>query len=186
MKKAEEVWLAKIEREYNASRADRDTTTEQEKWNRGNKNREDVDVDDDDDDYGENVDGSDKANDGDEDEDEDGVAIKDPYELSEESDDEEEMAELRRKVLASKPFANPQYDEPKAPPERIPRTEPPPPEDSDAESGSDLGGDEEFDSIINATPVTDRTGITAKQRLRSHDAGSATFSRTVLDAPKKR
>ncbi|KAK4556319.1 ribosome biogenesis protein tsr3 [Recurvomyces mirabilis] len=70
-------------------------------------------------------------------------------------------------------------------------------EDSDAESGSDIDGggrqdDDEFDNIMNAAPVTDRAGITAAQRKRAMEkegklsaGASATFSRTVIEAPGK-
>ncbi|KZF24701.1 DUF367-domain-containing protein [Xylona heveae TC161] len=46
--------------------------------------------------------------------------------------------------------------------------------------------DDEFDRIIDATPVTDRSGIQAKQRARERDSQiSAVFSRTSLSAPKR-
>jgi len=95
------------------------------------------------------------------------------------------MAELRRRVLASKPFSNPKASEEKEAPERVSRPLPLK-EDSDIEPDSDNGDDDEFDNIIDATPVTDRTGIQAKLRARaSEPLASATFSRTVVGAPKK-
>lgn len=119
---------------------------------------------------------------------------RDPFDLPPE-DDEEEMAELRRKVLASKPFSNPSAStSDRQAPERISRPSDPEkptqlPEESDAESGSDIGGDDdEFDNIMNAAPVTDRTGITAAQRKRAMEKEgklSATFSRAVVNAPSK-
>ncbi|KAL1622215.1 ribosome biogenesis protein tsr3 [Neofusicoccum ribis] len=177
--KAEQAWLDKIEREYNTSRNDKAALAEGDAWEGGNLNRRAIDDSDDDEE------GEDKE-DGEEEEEEE----RDPYGLPpEESDDEEEMAELRRRVLASKPFANPD-PEAKKEPETIAKPEAPPVlhEDSDAESGSDIDGlDDEFDNIINATPVTDRTGITAKQRLKSKDTTtvSASFSRASIGAPKK-
>lgn len=179
--KAEETWLAKIEREYNTSRDDKAALGEGDAWEGGNMNRRALDDSDDDEE-----DDDENKNSGEE----DGEEERDPYGLPpDESDDEEEMAELRRRVLASKPFANPE-PEAKKQPETIARPEAPPTlqEDSDAESGSDIDGmDDEFDDIINATPVTDRTGITAKQRLKSQDTTvmCASFSRTSLSAPKK-
>ncbi|KAK4612222.1 18S rRNA aminocarboxypropyltransferase [Fulvia fulva] len=122
---------------------------------------------------------------------------RDPYDLPPDDDDEEEMAYLRSRVLASKPFANPSKpsatEEDRTAPERISRPSEPAkpqlPEDSDAESGSDVGGDDdEFDNIMNAAPVTDRAGITAAQRKRAMEKEgklSATFSRTVVSAPGK-
>ena len=128
-----------------------------------------------------------EGSDEDEEEDEGGVDVShNPMALPPESDDEEEMAALRARVLASKPFSNPNTDRAKTQPERIARPNPPPPlEDSDAESGSDIGDDAAFDNIIDATPVTDRTGIQAKQRLRNDPNPSAVFSRSVVNAPRK-
>lgn len=176
VQKAEEVWLEKIEREYSEKRADRESGATDDVWKGGNMNgREILDSDD------EEVekDGEEEDQDGD-----DLDVNKDPLELSEESDDEEEMAELRRKVLASKPFSNPSDTGQKPQPEKVQSSEPLK-EDSDAESGSDDEDDGEFDKIINATPVTDRTGILAKERLKSRGDVSATFSRSVVSAPKK-
>ncbi|GAB7353901.1 hypothetical protein MBLNU459_g4251t1 [Dothideomycetes sp. NU459] len=193
VKKAEEAWLEKIENEWKDDRAEREAN-EDDAWRGGNMNRvRMLDEDDDDDgDEGSDEDGEPRAKaksdeDDEEDDDEDDDS-RDPYALPEsDSDDEEEMAELRRRVLASKPFANSTKSatDDKPAPERLTRTEPPP-GDSDAESGSDAGADDdEFDNIMNATPVTDRTGITAKQRQRDQDQISARFSRAVVDAPSK-
>ena len=91
------------------------------------------------------------------------------------------MADLRRRVLASKPFSNPNQED-KKPPEKIARTVP---IDSDSESGSDIGDNDAFDNIIDATPVTDRTGINAKQRMKNDGEASVVFSRSVVNAPKK-
>ena len=67
------------------------------------------------------------------------------------------MAEIRQKVLASKPFANPQETKKKV--ESITHTQKLE-EASDVEPDSDNGSDnEEFDNIIAAIPVTDRTGL---------------------------
>lgn len=162
-------------------------------------------IDSDDEEGDSDMDGEKDSNADDEDQD-GGVGInRDLLEDLDESDDEEEMAELRRRVLQSRPFMNPtggdqkpsaatsfinrtERDQ-KPPPDKIPKPEALP-VDSDAESGSDLGGDDDlaFDNIINATPVTDQTGIQAKQRLRGgpgDDHATAVFSRTVVGAPKK-
>lgn len=205
VKRAEEAWLAKIEGEWREDRERREEDRH-DAWRGGNVNRRQIDFSDEDEDDGEE--GSETsslggiqlggpkpgqgAEDADgEDRDENGEVIeRDAYGMPLE-DDEEEMAELRRRVLASKPFANqikpPDGDERMAP-ARIPRTEPVPTPDSDAESGSDVGGDDdEFDNIMNAAPVTDRAGITAKQRAKAMDDGklSATFSRAIISAPNK-
>lgn len=123
---------------------------------------------------------------------------RDPYGMPPESDDDEEMAELRRRVLQSKPFAKKEevadQDEDeeedigaKKAPERIARPVQPAPvmqtEESDKEdeaSGSEAGDglDDDFDNLMKAGPLTDRTGITAKERARALEKGvSATYSR---------
>lgn len=177
VKKAEEDWLAKMEREYAESRAERDAGGVDDMWTRGNTNREErVDFDGDEE-------GSDKSEKDEEEDEEDDEAERDPYAISDDTDDEEEMAEIRRKILNSKTFQNPmQPDKPQ--PERIARPEPLP-VDSDAESGSAGSDDEAFDNIINATLVTDRTGIIAKQQRKGKDTFTASFSRTVMSAPKR-
>ena len=186
VKEAENVWLAKIEREYTDSRAEGESSGKEDAWKGGNMNRRPVI--DSDEEYDSDMDG-DMESDA-EDNQEGGVGVdKDILEDLDETDDEEQMAELRRIVLKSKPFANPQPGDDKAPLEKIARPGPLP-VDSDAESGSDVDGgdDDAFDNIINATPVTDRTGIQAKQRSKGggSEAISAIFSRTVVGAPKRR
>ena len=187
VKKAEELWLEKIEREYSESRANKDYITTDDAWAEGNMNRRElVDTDDDEDGNGSDSQDGESENTG------QGLHLDMP---DSDDDDEEEMAELRRKVLASKPFANPsaakgiandrQSNEPKQRGDTVLKTEPPV-EDSDAESGSNNGDYDDFDQIANATPVTDRTGIMAKERQRKLDLASATFSRTVVAAPQKR
>ncbi len=187
VKKAEELWLEKIEREYSESRANKDGSTNDDAWAEGNMNRRElVDTDDDEDGNGSDSQDSQGADIG------QGVHLDMP---ERDDDDEEEMAELRRKVLASKPFANPSAPkenagkihsrEQKLCEDPVLKTEAPL-EDSDAESGSDNGDYDDFDQIANATLFTDRTGIMAKERQRKLDLASATFSRTVVSAPQKR
>jgi pre-rRNA-processing protein TSR3 len=179
IKLAEEVWLEKIEREYSESRAEKENNREGDAWAGGNVNRRDMF----------DSDGSDQEE-GDESEEEEhestlenGVSLDLAEE--EEEDDEEEMAELRRKVLASRPFSNPMPEAPINADARQSRRAQSPLQDSDAGSGSDNGDFEDFDQIANATPVTDRTGIVAKERQKRLDRASASFSRTVVSAPKK-
>lgn len=214
VKKAEEEWLAKIENEWREDREEREENKD-DAWAGGNMNRRQPVVGNDLDDSEE--DSEDEDSDasslggiqlggpkpgeqvqihGNTEQDEED---RDPYELPPDDDDEEEMAELRRRVLASKPFTNTTKqstaeDEDRKAPERIQRPSAPKaadlPEDSDAESGSDLGLDEddEFDNIMNAAPMTDRAGISAAQRKRAMEKEgklSATFSRAVLDASSK-
>lgn len=191
IKKAQESWMARLEKEYADSRADGEDG-QADMWKGGNSNhRAPVSSDEEDeDDEDEEGAGSDGEVDGiylgkkpqapaEESEEE-----KDPFAISDDEDDEEEMAELRRRVLASKPFSNPKDTESKKPPEKIARPVPLK-EDSEVEADSDNGDDDEFDNIINATIVTDRTGIQAKEKARAEPLASAVFSRTIVGAPKK-
>ena len=181
MKKAEENWLAKIEREYSESRAVGNTAEGHDAWEGGNLNhRPPAETDDEDG----SIDGS--KNEDDDDESSGGVDVDhDLLYVSDESNNEEEMAELRRKVLASKPFQN-ITEGAKRGAERIERPSQPL-TDSEAESGSDLDDNSAFDNIINATPVTDRTGIQSKQRMKNQNGSlpSAAFSRHIVGAPEK-
>lgn len=219
VKNAEKAWLEKIENEWKEDREDRETNKD-DAWRGGNLNRRKLDDDEEDE-----VEGSDEEQDGNDSDgsslggiqlggpkpgeqptpgnpsDEEDEEERDPFALPP-SDDEEEMAELRRRVLASKTFTNapkgktPTDDDDHKSPERISRPNDPSkpvqliPEDSDAESGSEIGADDddEFDNIMNAAPVTDRTGITAAQRKRAMEKEgklSASFSRAVISAPGK-
>jgi pre-rRNA-processing protein TSR3 len=164
VKKAEEDWMAKIEKEYTDRRVDRTANGEEHL------------LDEDEEEGGEGKQGS-----GDDEEDEDD--LRDPYELPPELDDEEEMAELRRRVLQSKPFSNKDEDDGRKPPERVMRPASPPPttkhasskveeeSDEDASEGYDQegGDDDDFDNIMKRGPVTDRIGINAKQQARARD-----------------
>ncbi|OJD21988.1 hypothetical protein ACJ73_06668 [Blastomyces percursus] len=175
VKNTQEHWLEKIEREYSKSRVDKGTD---DMWTVGNTNRRDIPDSEDEDEEGESEDGE---HFGGEDDEED-YSERDPYALPEESDDEGEMAELRRRVLKSKPFTNIAADEEesKSQLEKIKRPE----RSGNGVAGTVLGSrqanildddgngdnsqenseDEAFDKIINATVTTDRTGILAKQR----------------------
>jgi pre-rRNA-processing protein TSR3 len=188
IKKAEETWLEKIEREYSESRANGEVDSQEAMWTQGNMNRRPI-VDSDEEGSAKDNDDNDGSEQGDDGDDgEGGVDVdKDPFDLGDEEDDEEEMAELRRKVLASKPFSNPSKEDDKPLPEKI--ASPQLLVDSDAESGgTEIEDNSAFDNIIDATPVTDRTGIQAKERSRGKDAygKSISFSRTVVDAPGRR
>ncbi|PGH07799.1 pre-rRNA-processing protein TSR3 [Blastomyces parvus] len=169
VKNTQEQWLEKIEREYSESRVDKGTD---DMWTVGNTNRRDIpdseDEDEEDEEKGsEDGEGS-RGEDGEQD-----YSERDPYALPEESDDEEEMAELRRRVLNSKPFTNVAADETESKPqlEKIKRPETLRngqanilDDEGNGEDSQDGSEDEAFDKIINATVTTDRTGILAKQR----------------------
>lgn len=195
IKKAEEAWLAKLEKEYSDSRL-KDPADEEDDWAGGNMNRREVfESDEEEDEEDKNDDDDAAADSGEEDGDtplQQGVPLDLPPD-EEDEDEEAEMAEIRRKILASRPFSETlSTQEARKEPNNsqdgtaMLTTEPPAPIDSDAESGS--GGEEEyddFDQIVNATPVTDRTGITARQRQKKLEQASASFSRTVVSAPNK-
>lgn len=177
VKRTEEEWLAKIEQEYEDSRAE----GADDIWTTGNTNRLPAKRDEDEEDEDE----GDEGNEGDDDEEDEGEeeADQDPFAISDDSEDEEQMAEIRRKILSSKSFQNPSGSD-KQQPEKIARPEPAY-VDSDAESGSAGSEDEDFDKIINATTVTDRTGIQTIQRRQGKDTVTASFSRTEISAPKR-
>ncbi|KAK2628806.1 hypothetical protein QTJ16_001909 [Diplocarpon rosae] len=197
IKKAQEAWMARLEKEYADSRGNGENGPGTDMWRGGNSNHrapvssDDEDKDDEDDgDNGNGEDGEEEV---------DGIYLgkkspkpentepeeeRDPFDISDDEDDEEEMAELRRKVLAAKPFSNPQDTRTKKRPEKISRPVPLK-VDSDIEPDSDNGDDDEFDNIIDATPVTDRIGIKARERSKEEPRASAVFSRSVVGAPKK-
>ncbi|KAI9707650.1 MAG: ribosome biogenesis protein tsr3 [Candelina mexicana] len=173
IRKAEELWLEKIEREYAENRLNADAGDMEDAWKRGNTNRRAA-MDSDDE-------GEDRSSGEEEDKEEE---EEDPLSLPDLSDDEEEMAELRRKVLQSKPFVDYAGIDHQITPEKAKRLDPVQ-EALDGEADSDNGDDDEFDNIINATPVTDRSGIRARERVKGQEKVSAIFSRTLVNAPKK-
>ncbi|KAK3689798.1 hypothetical protein B0T22DRAFT_179198 [Podospora appendiculata] len=222
IKKAEEEWMARLDREYAESREEGagGGSGANDLWE--NTNRRAL-VDSDDDEEGEDDD------DDDDNTDEDGHTTKgkaaaadgiylgrfpplpqkgpaeptqeeeeerDRYAISsdsEEEDDDAVMEMLRRKVLASKPFAEkvePAVAAAKPAPEVIVRPQqlkPDPDAVPDSDNGTDDDNDDdEFDNIINATPVTDRVGLARLEKERSRATTTTrTFSTTTLDAPKR-
>lgn len=188
VKKTEQEWLIKIEREYAQSRVD--SKNPDDIWTVGNMNHKQATSDSEDDEDGDNGKGEDEEADGESDPD------KDPYAISDDdSGDDEQMAEIRRKILSSKSFQNPtasdDTDEPQPEKIQIARPEAPPPlpsKDSDAPESTPADDSEEeaFDKIINAGPVTDRTGLIAMQKQKDRDTFTASLSRSVASTPKKR
>lgn len=128
---------------------------------------------------------------------------KDPFDITDGSeDDDAAMEEIRRKVLASKTFSNPnpELEQEKKKPASIPRPQqrhryqvdldmqP----DSDNERSGDnqdsdaAGDDDEFDNIIEATPVTDRIGLAKLEKERRQATTTTkTFSSTSVSAPNR-
>ncbi|EXJ88944.1 pre-rRNA-processing protein TSR3 [Capronia epimyces CBS 606.96] len=193
IKKAEETWLAKLEKEYSDSRLN---PSGDDVWAGGNTNRREVlDSDSDEDEEGDEDDDDDEnsSNEGDNLPLQQGVPLDLPPDEDDE-DEEAEMAEIRRKILASKPFSETiststeaSTKETRQPGDKwtTTLTTEPPLVDSDAESGSGEEDYDDFDQIANATPVTDRTGLVARERQRKLEQASASFSRTVVSAPQK-
>jgi pre-rRNA-processing protein TSR3 len=203
VKRTEREWMERLEREYNDSREGGD---EGDLWKGGNVNRRAV-VDSDEEDGGSGS--GDEEDEGGEDE-VDGIYLgekpkifgkggfveeeeeKDRFAISDDSEDDAQMEEIRRKILASKPFqdkAAEKIEEKKAP-ETIPRPQHRLKPDSDVEpdsdNGSEDGEDAEFDNIINATPVTDRIGLAKLEKERArYTTTSRTFSSASVSAPKK-
>ncbi|KAK9417346.1 putative 18S rRNA aminocarboxypropyltransferase [Seiridium unicorne] len=206
VKKTEAEWMDRLEREYAESRAQGD---DDDLWNGGNVNHrvalpsdDDDDDEDEDDDDGVRSDGNDGA---------DGIYLgkkpttqwpklgqsadgngekrdKDPFDISDDDDDDAEMEEIRRKILASKTFANTDYEKDKQKPETITRPQPDRYKvDSDAAPDSDNGeDDDDFDNIIDAVPVTDRVGLSKleKERAKAHKH-SQTYTSGGVSAPKR-
>ncbi|KAI2634438.1 hypothetical protein GGS21DRAFT_517788 [Xylaria nigripes] len=219
VKKTENEWLERLEREHAESRENED---EDDLWKGGNVNRripvdsesDENEDDDEDDDNGQERDGDEeKAGDI------DGIYLgsrptqwpkpseapenskkaqkyKDLLYVSDDEDDEDdeaEMEEIRRKILASKPFANSEDAEKKPKPQSIP---PPQPHkyqvDSDMEPDSDNGDsgadddDDDFDNIIDATPVTDRIGLAKLEKERAKATiTTRTFTSGGVSAPRR-
>lgn len=204
VKKTEAEWMEQLDREYAESREE----GKDDMWTRGNTNRRQLGSSDDEEE--ENADDdSDDERDSDE-ESVDGIYLgkkppkeanpsseddKDPYAISDDSDDEAAMAEIRAKVLASKTFSNPNPDDaPRKKPATIPRPrpqerfEPDPTVQPDSDNGDDDDDDDddndEFDNIIAATVVTDRIGLARLDKERERAAISTkTFSSSVTAAP---
>jgi pre-rRNA-processing protein TSR3 len=204
VKTAEQEWMERLDREYAESREEGDPD---DLWAGGNVNRRPP-VESDEEEEDDDEEGSEEEDEEDKDDDEesiDGIYLgskpppkpqqqdqpeeKGRYALpsdSEEEDDDAEMEAIRRKILASKPFSNPEPEE-KKPLESIPRPEPKYKPDSDAEPDSDNGSDnDEFDNIIDATPVTDRIGLVKLEKERARiTTTSRTFSSGGVSAPKR-
>ena len=205
VKEAEKAWMARLEKEYADSR---EQGADDDMWTSGNTNHrapvsssedEDDDDEEEEDDDDDAIDGiylgskppkqKASASDDGEDSEEERRRNRDPFDISDDSDEEAQMAELRRAVLASKPFTNPSVPS-KPAPEKIANPRPLKVDsdvEPDSDNSSDLGDDDEFDDIINATVVTDRTGIeAAKKRREEPPLANIAFSHTVLSAPKRR
>ncbi|KAI1763665.1 DUF367-domain-containing protein [Hypoxylon sp. FL1150] len=211
----EKEWLERLEREHAESRENAD---DDDLWKGGNVNRRAI-IDSDDEEEEEDEDDEDGDGEGEEGDDNDSVdgiylgkkptqwpkpgentkntagtseeRDKDPFDITDDEDDDAEMEEIRRKILASKPFANANDMGRKPKPQAIP---PPQPQkykvDSDIEPDSDNGEDDDdddaFDNIIDATPITDRVGLAKLEKERSRsNVMSRTFTSGGVSAPQR-
>lgn len=204
IKKTQDEWMERLEKEYADSREE---GSDDDMWKSGNVNRRAM-VDSDEEEEDESGDGEedeDVDDDGDGNGSVDGIYLgrkpdptpaeaeedKDPFAISDDSDDDAAMEEIRRKVLASRTFASPGGPADKKRPETIPRPQPPNQKlkvDEEAEPDSDNGedDDDEFDNILEATPMTDRTGLAKLERERSQAAiMTKTFTSGGASAPKR-
>ena len=162
VKAAEAAWLEQIEQEHADSRAGEGADL----WQGGNLNRRHM------------TSRTDEVEDEQAEEDSD---IEEQPDLPALSDNEEEMAEYREKVLRSRHFAEqtpePQMQQEDALGKGLVA-------DSD-HSDAQYSDNDEFDNIIQATPVTDRTGIKAREREKTLNSATAAFSRMQIDAPSR-
>ncbi|KAI0542558.1 hypothetical protein GGR58DRAFT_253938 [Xylaria digitata] len=221
IKRTEKEWLERLEREHAESRENDDDDDLWKGGNVNRRILVDSDEDEDDDEVerDDNEDGEGDS-DGDEDEDNneniDGIYLgkkpaqwpkpsettkdpkrahkqKSPFDITDDEDDEAEMEEIRRKILASKPFADPEGMDKKPKPQAIPTPQPQKYEvdvdmvpDSDNDNYSDLDVNDEFDNIIDATPLTDRTGLAKLEKERAKVAiTTRTFASGSASAPHR-
>ncbi|KAG5925702.1 hypothetical protein E4U42_004035 [Claviceps africana] len=230
VKKTEAEWMEKLEREYNESR---EQGSGEDMWTSGNTNHRPVSSSDDDDDDDDDDQDSDARSDRRGSRSVDGIYLgkrplgpkpggempthmaddetrrdKDPFDLTDDSDDEAAMEEIRRKVLASKTFSNPnpglntehEHERQQKPkPATIPNpyqrqhykvdldaqpdSDNETPSDDDT-NGSDAAADDDLDTILEATPVTDRIGLARLEKERRQAATtSKSFSAHSVGAP---
>ncbi|KAI0868467.1 hypothetical protein GGS24DRAFT_212579 [Hypoxylon argillaceum] len=219
VKRTEKEWLERLEREHAESR---DNGDDDDLWKGGNVNRREiVDSDsenDEDEEEEEEGEGKEVGRDEDDNESIDGIYLgkkpvqwpkpgetvqglkqtqkkKGPFDITDDEDDEDgeaEMEEIRRKILASKPFADPQGMDKKPKLQAIPAPQPQKYEvDLDMEPDSDNGdsdadADDAFDNIIDATPITDRTGLAKLEKERAKAAiTTRTFTSGSVAAPQR-
>jgi pre-rRNA-processing protein TSR3 len=207
VKRTEAEWMERLEKEYADSRDEEGDDADM--WKSGNVNRRPV-IDSDEEDDEDDSDEDEEAHESDVDS-VDGIYLgtepknpskdasrrdeeeRDPYAISDDSDDDDaQMEEIRRKVLASRAFK--EEAEEKAADKKAPETISRPYQqlkpdldiEPDSDNGEDDGGNDEFDNIIDATPVTDRIGLVRleKERARSTTT-SRTFSSASIGAPKR-
>lgn len=197
MKQTEKDWMERLEREYAESREE----GAGDMWTSGNTNHRQLESSDDEED------GSGSEEGEDDDDSVDGIYLgkrpekpkpveeqeDDRYALSDDdSDDGAAMEEIRRKVLASKTFSNPEPEEKKKPetisrPQQYqPDTSIQPDSDNDTNGSGSEEDDDPFDQIIDATPVTDKIGLAKLDKERERAAiTTKTYSSGGASAPNR-
>ncbi|CEJ91995.1 hypothetical protein VHEMI07677 [[Torrubiella] hemipterigena] len=209
IKQTEAEWMERLEKEYAENREGGDM------WTTGNTNRmAPADSDDDDEDNDEEGEGGSDADsiDGiylgkkpvkatEEEEEEE----RDPFAISDDSEDDAMMEAIRRKTLASKTFAQSEANESGEGSESKPSAgqkqhqgnqrrlsidlAAQPDSDNDrAQHGSDSEDDgednDDFDDIIDATPVTDKIGLARLEKERAQATRTTrSFSSNFISAP---
>jgi pre-rRNA-processing protein TSR3 len=172
VKKVEEEWMERLEREYAEKREGDDGDV----WKGGNRNRRRLESDDSEDEG--DHDAEDKSDDGAWSNQSDGKIGEDDEDEADESlpgedsEDEAEMAMIRQKVLASKAFQTSAGPTERQSPRTIPRPaqQKQPSASPEPESeGSDDNDD--FDQLIEATPMTDKVGLSRLERERARISG---------------
>lgn len=200
VKKTEAEWMERLEKEYAKNREDDDI------WTSGNTNRlAPADSDEENDDGEESEDSNADTI--------DGIYLgkkpvqpaaeaeeeKDPFAISDDSEDEAMMEAIRRKTLGSKTFAEKEIsDDDEAEPAHKHAHKQQQPNhrrlsvDLAAQPDSDNGEDDDsegednddFDDIIDATPVTDKIGLARLEKERAQAARTTrTFSSNFISAP---
>ncbi|KAF3903307.1 hypothetical protein AA313_de0207318 [Arthrobotrys entomopaga] len=189
VKAAETDWLDQLEQSYkNKKSGDADTD---DMWSRGNQNRryslppsdseEDEDTGDDVGDDGRNLEEQKDR--------EPSVVIlgkQRNYDLPPSDDESDDMADIRQKILNSKPFANPVVEHK---PVKNDQNEGYANEDTDEDGDSDEE-DEEEEEIYDARPVVNQRDPQIKPARRKQRQGkkgfTASFSSTELSAPDRK
>lgn len=207
VKKVEKEWLARLDQEHKDARVGG-----VDDWEGGNFNHRRAQMDEEQDDDEGNDEEQEKGDrDG-----ADGIylgkkpqegkaaqAVPHPFDLPEDSDaadEEAEMAEIRRKILASKPFENVTAEDDKKN-KQLERVAMPadmlkeavgvePDSDNGSCDGGGDGEDDEFDAIMKATPVTDHIGlrrldVEKREKLRAGVIAKTSFTSQVISAPKR-
>ncbi|KAI5790693.1 RLI and DUF367 domain protein [Peziza echinospora] len=190
IQKAQEEYLAALEKEYIDRRED-SANTEGGIWGEGNMNRqsrgvvgeEDSEDDEEEDEDGEGEDDEEEGN-----HHQSSMAQRRPTSppASESDDDEAQMAEIRRRVLASKSFKAPPQQQSK-PTDKLPkktRQSGGAYSDSEEEEEDD---DEDRSGIPNAYAAEENQGPSILQgsSTKANEELVAVFSRTVISAPKR-